>query len=221
MMHVIMSSEMATRTRAVATKTEAGATAKAVTGARRHTTARERMIRSAAVLFRERGVEGTSFSDVLEHSGAPRGSIYHHFPGGKAQLAEEATRYAGEYIATGLAAALAGDDPVAAIRGFTTVWRGILRESDLDAGCPILAASLEGNRSPGARDAAGAAFERWQALCAEAFERHGVEPERARSLATLAIAAIEGGVVLARAQRSIAPLERVADELEALVSTAL
>src|ERR671915_164180 len=88
---------------------------------------RERMIRSAAVLFRQRGVEGTAFSDVLAHSGAPRGSIYHHFPGGKAQLAEEATRYAGEFIATGLAAALASDEPVAAIRDFTAAWRRILR----------------------------------------------------------------------------------------------
>jgi AcrR family transcriptional regulator len=188
---------------------------------RRATDARERMIRSATVLFRERGVEGTSFSDVLEHSGAPRGSIYHHFPGGKAQLAEEATRYAGEFIATGLAAALSSDEPVAAIRDFTTAWRRILRDSDLDAGCPILAAALEGDRSPGARDAAGAAFARWEGLCAEAFEGHGVEPGQARSLATLAIAAIEGGVVLARAQRSIAPLERVADELEALLGSAL
>ena len=61
--------------------------------------ARERMIESAAALFSERGVDATAFSDVLEHSGAPRGSIYHHFPDGKAQLAEEATRYAGEFIA--------------------------------------------------------------------------------------------------------------------------
>ena len=199
MMHVIMSSEMATTT----------------------TKARERMIRSAAVLFRERGVEGTSLSDVLEHSGAPRGSIYHHFPGGKAQLAEEATRYAGEFIAAGLAAALASDEPVAAIRDFTAAWRGVLRDSDLDAGCPILAAALEGDRSPGARDAAAAAFERWQELIAEAFEDQGLSGERARSLATLAIAAIEGGVVLARAQRSIEPLEQVADELEALAAEAL
>jgi AcrR family transcriptional regulator len=209
MMSVIMSAEMATTAEA---KTMADG---------RQAKARERMIRSAAALFRERGVEGTSLSDVLEHSGAPRGSIYHHFPGGKAELAEEATRYAGDLIATGLARALASDEPVAAIRDFTAAWRGVLRDSDLDAGCPILAAALEGDRSPGARDAAGAAFERWAQLCAEAFEGHGLAPERARSLATLAIAAIEGGVVLARAQRSIEPLERVADELEALAGAAL
>ena len=62
---------------------------------------RERMIVSTALLMRERGARATSLDDVLEHSGAPRGSIYHHFPGGKVQLGVEAVRYAGEFVATG------------------------------------------------------------------------------------------------------------------------
>src|SRR3954453_4964488 len=157
---------------------------------------RERMIASAIALFRERGIEGTSFSDVLDHSGAPRGSLYHWFPGGKAELAEEATRYAGELIAAGLAAALDEKDPVAAVRGFARLYRGVLRESDFAAGCPIVSASLEGDRSPGARDAAGAAFARWERLLSDALVRDGVERERAASVATLAIAAVEGGIVL-------------------------
>src|SRR3712207_3331179 len=123
---------------------------------------RERMIQSAVALFRQRGVHGTSFSDVLEHSGAPRGSLYHWFPGGKAQLAEEATRYAGEFIASGLAAALAERDPIAAVTDFAAAYRGLLAHSDYAEGCPIVAATLEGDRSPGARDAAGAALGRWQ-----------------------------------------------------------
>src|SRR4051812_29620967 len=182
---------------------------------------RARMIDSAAELFRERGVHGTSFSDVLERSGAPRGSLYHWFPGGKAELAEEATRYAGEVIAAGLAAALDEKDPAAAIRGFARLYRRILRESDFAAGCPVVSATLEGDRSPGARDAAGAAFASWQKLLADALARRGVEPERAMSVATLAIAAIEGGIVLARAERSVEPLERVVGEVEALVTGAI
>src|SRR6059036_1384349 len=87
--------------------------------------ARTRMIQSAALLFRERGVEGTAFADVLEHSGAPRGSVYHHFPGGKLQLAEEATRHAGDFIAVGLAAALEHDDPITALETFIDVWIAI------------------------------------------------------------------------------------------------
>jgi AcrR family transcriptional regulator len=177
------------------------------------------MIRSAALLFRERGVKGTSFSDVLAHSGAPRGSIYHHFPGGKAQLVEEATRYAGDFSARGLARLLADDDPAAAVRTFAAVWRDDLLESDFAAGCPVVAAALEADRSPAARDAAGAAFEGWEALLADAFERRDIPRERAHSLATLVVAAIEGAVVLARARRSTAPLERVSDELDQLVAT--
>src|SRR5215210_719066 len=96
----------------------------------RRSDARQRMIESAAVLFRERGVHGTSFADVLEHSGAPRGSIYHHFRGGKTQLAAEATEWAGEFIVAGAVAALADGDPVAAIDTFRRWWTKILRGSD-------------------------------------------------------------------------------------------
>src|SRR2546423_3773437 len=107
------------------------------------TNARERMIRSAAVLFREHGVDATSFSQVLAHSGAPRGSIYHHFPGGKAQLVEEATRYGGDLIVRGLTALLERDDPIAAVDAIADFWRSALRETGYDAGCPVLAATVE------------------------------------------------------------------------------
>jgi TetR/AcrR family transcriptional regulator, lmrAB and yxaGH operons repressor len=182
---------------------------------------RQRMIRSAAVLFRRNGVDGTAFSDVIAHSGAPRGSIYHHFPGGKAELAEEATRYAGEYVAAALAAALAEDDPVATLHGFSDVLAAGLRSTEFQEGCPIVAAALEGERTPAAREAAGSALAKWEELLADAFERNGVERERSRSLATLAIASIEGAIVLARAQRSTEPIERVGAELQRLASEAL
>jgi AcrR family transcriptional regulator len=179
------------------------------------------MIASAALLMRERGVEATSFSDVIARAPAPRGSIYHHFPGGKAELIEEATRYAGDVIAAGLAAALGDEEPDAALRLFATTWREVIRESDFSAGCPVVAATLEGERNPEARAAAAAAFSGWVDLLATALEGRGVDRERARSLATLCIAAIEGAIVLARADRSAAPLERVTDELEGLISDAL
>jgi AcrR family transcriptional regulator len=177
------------------------------------------MIESAAQLMRERGVQATSFSEVLAHSGAPRGSIYHHFPGGKAQLIEEATRYAGEFTAAGLVAALADDDPTAAIHRFAGLWQRILERSDFGAGCPVVAATLDGE--PSARAAAAQAFTRWEELLAEGFEARGVPRERAESLATIFLAAIEGAVVLARADRSTEPLKRVAGELERLVVDAV
>lgn len=179
------------------------------------------MIRSAATLFRERGVEGTAFADVLEHSAAPRGSVYHHFPGGKQQLAEEATRWAGELMAAGIAAALRDEHPAAAIDHFVGLWRRVLEESDFAAGCPIVAAALEGDRSPGAREAAAETFSEWRSLLADAFVEAGLPPTEAGSMATLFIAAIEGAIVLARAQRSIEPLTEVAGELQTFAKNAL
>lgn len=187
----------------------------------RQSDARNRMIQSAALLFRERGVEGTAFADVLEHSGAPRGSVYHHFPGGKQQIAEEATRWAGDFMAAGLAAALEQDDPLAALDTFVQLWAGILAESDYEAGCPIVAAALEGSRTPGARAEAATAFSNWEQLLAQALAESGVHRDRARSLATLIIAAIEGAVVLARAERTTEPLARVAGELRTIAATIL
>src|SRR3954471_9264405 len=105
--------------------------------------AKQKMIESAALLMRERGVEATSFSDVLEHSAAPRGSIYHHFPGGKAQLIEEATRSAGAFISERGRAARETGDPLRALDGIYEVWRRVLSESSFAAGCPIVAATID------------------------------------------------------------------------------
>lgn len=182
---------------------------------------RERMIRSAMLLMGERGVEATSFTDVLEHSGAPRGSIYHHFPGGKAELIEEATRYGGDFIAHTLTALLDRADPLAAVEAVIGFWRAALDATSYNAGCPVVAATVEGDRAPAARSQADDAFGRWVELHAEILRRAGVAEERARSLGTLFVSATEGAVLLSRAQRSTAPLDRVLEELRAAIRDAL
>jgi TetR/AcrR family transcriptional regulator, lmrAB and yxaGH operons repressor len=182
---------------------------------------RQRMIRSAALLMREHGVEGTSFTDVLEHSGAPRGSIYHHFPGGKAQLIEEATRWIGGLIAHGERVALGDGDPFSAIDAAAEFWSGVATDSTFRAGCPIAAATMGSEAIPAARAVAGEVFRSWEEPFAAALRRRGVPRARARSLATLFIAGMEGAVILTRAQQSLAPLERVHAELRAAVEAAL
>jgi len=177
------------------------------------------MIGSAAVLLREHGVDGTSFSRVLELSGAPRGSIYHHFPGGKSQLVEEATRYAGDLISAGLAAALGSQSPVTALGTFGDTWKAVLEEYDFRAGCPVVAATL--SDEPDARRAAAQAFRSWQDHLAEALRSNHVEHARARRVGTMCVAAMEGAIVMARAERSIEPLLDVVEELQDLVTTCL
>jgi AcrR family transcriptional regulator len=187
----------------------------------RKSDARKKMIESAALLFRERGIQGTSFADVLADSGAPRGSVYHHFAGGKSQLVEETTRWAGEFTIAGAVAALERRDPVEAIGSFRRHWSKILRASDFNAGCPIAAAAVEGAHEPAARDIAGEVFADWEQVIAQALRSRGVAARRSRSVATMLIASIEGAIILSRAQRSLRPLDRVADELELVMASAL
>src|SRR5436190_4741239 len=101
---------------------------------------RERMIVSTALLVRERGARATSLDAVLEHSGAPRGSIYHHFPGGREQLLREATDYAGRYVERRLER---GDDLLAALDELFEEYRENLVASDFKAGCPVVAVAVE------------------------------------------------------------------------------
>lgn len=182
--------------------------------------ARERMVRSAAYLFRERGFSGTAFSDVIEHSGAPRGSIYHHFPGGKLQLAEDAVRYSGDFLGAGVRAATRDDDPLAAVRAFVGWWRRVLVKSDFRAGCPIVAVTVESQVSATALDAAADAFQRWEDALAAGLVSAGAAPARAARLATLIVASVEGATILCRARRSPQPLDDVAAELEILIGAA-
>jgi AcrR family transcriptional regulator len=185
------------------------------------TDSRERMVRSAAYLFRERGYSGTAFRDVIAHSGAPRGSIYHHFPEGKVQLAEEAVRYAGEFLNSGIAAAAEGGDPAAAVDAFTAWWRQVLVKSEFRAGCPVVAVTVESHDdAPQLAKAAATAFDRWEDTLATCLGNAGVADERAGRLARMIVAAVEGATILCRAHRDVQPLDDVVSELKALVASA-
>ena len=176
------------------------------------------MIVSAALLLREKGLTGTSFGDVIDHSGAPRGSIYHHFPNGKAQLVEEAVQYAGGYVAD----AIESEDAVEALRSFTRSWRKTLERSDFRAGCPVVAVAVEAHHeAPQLAGAAAEAFAHWQAALQKLLVNEGLAAERARRLAATTVAAIEGAVVICRAQHDITPLEDVSAELETMLQAAI
>lgn len=171
------------------------------------------MLRSAAQLFRERGVEATSLADVIEHAGAPRGSIYHHFPRGKPQLVEEATRTAGALMGSMISAGLAGVGPAATLRALIDGFRVQLVATDYAAGCPVAPAALEGANSPAALAAAGESFTSWEDTIAASLWQKGLPQERSRGLATMAISAFEGALIIAKAQRSTRALDRVEIEL--------
>ena len=179
--------------------------------------ARARMLTSAIQLFRERGVAGTALSDVIAHSHAPRGSLYHYFPGGKAQLAAEATAHAGRLLDALIVTWMSRHGPAETITRIIEMFRTQLRDTDFASGCPVAAGALEGGEAPAASEVAGTAFATWEATLAAALTTHGTPPTRAETLASLVVCAIEGAIIVAKAQRSTRPLDRVATELRALI----
>jgi AcrR family transcriptional regulator len=177
------------------------------------------MVVSTALLVRERGARATSIDDVLRHSGAPRGSVYHHFPGGRQQLLEEAVDFAGEFVARRIEQATEATEMLDLLLGD---YRDQLLRSDFRAGCPVVAVAVEsGDADSDLPARAGAVFGRWQELLARRLATQGLPAARAAELATLIIAAAEGAIVLARARRDIGPFDTVHRELRARLQAEL
>src|ERR1700746_3924423 len=101
---------------------------------------RKKMLVSAAEVMRERGAAGVTIDEVLARSGAPRGSVYYHFPEGRNQILTEALQYAGETL-TEVIADAAGKGGLYLVQEFVEFWEDLLVESDFTAGCPVVAAA--------------------------------------------------------------------------------
>ena len=176
---------------------------------------RARMVEGAVRLLATKGVEGTSFAEVLEATDSPRGSVYHHFPGGKPELLHAALDLASE---RGLAAmeATRGEPVERVIERFLALWRSLLDRSRLTAGCAVVAVTVAAD-DDALLAHAGTVFRTWTDLLTELCAAGGLDIESARQLAVTVIAATEGAVALCRAERSIEPFDVVETTLLSLV----
>lgn len=180
---------------------------------------RESMIRSAATLLREDGVRGTSFGRVIEHSGAPRGSIAHHFPGGKSELMHEALTVAGRDVSDALTRLRArGASSTDVVRAMCDYFASGLVATDYRSGCPVAAVAMEAPENPGLRQEAGEILDEWRAVLSGILSDEGHETGTADELADLCIAVVEGALLLAKLRRSTAPLELVGRRLDVLLA---
>ena len=175
--------------------------------------ARETLVASITGLIQRRGVAGAGLSALLEDSGVARRTVYLNFPGGKAELVTEATRIAGQALSAVIRSADNGDDPIQAVRTFIDQWKAQLRATDMEAGCPIVAAILGRSEAPAAAQAAAEAVDDWRTILADRLVGSGVDTDNAQSLATLAVAAIEGAVIIALASGSTDALDVVGRHL--------
>ncbi|WP_435215324.1 TetR/AcrR family transcriptional regulator [Streptomyces sp. bgisy034] len=187
------------------------------------TPSRERIVAGAADMISRRGLSATSIREMAKHAKAPLGSTYHYFPEGKQQLATEAVRFTGEWVARSLRRELEAG-PVAGLRAFLDLWRKIVVGSDFHAGCPVLAVAIEEpltDETPPSLAAAAEVFEQWEALLAASLREHGADAKQAEQLATLVVAAVEGTVAMCRAKRSTQPLDQAAEQLQTLIAAAV
>ncbi|ATQ42493.1 TetR/AcrR family transcriptional regulator [Caulobacter mirabilis] len=183
---------------------------------------RAAIVAAAAGLFRRNGYAATGLNDIVARSKAPKGSLYHYFPRGKAQIGEAAVLAAGALVRDTLERlAVEQPDAAALVREYVR-WLGIwMAQSGWRDGCPITTVLLETAAEDEIIRAAGReAFAGWVEVLTRRLEADGVAPERAKSLAGVAVSALEGSLIQARVERSEAPIAAVGEMLAELFAAA-
>jgi TetR/AcrR family transcriptional repressor of lmrAB and yxaGH operons len=160
---------------------------------------RAALIENAATLFRRQGYAATGLSQILDEAGVKAGSLYHHFPQGKQQLAAAVVDAAGSDIEQLLRRFLATDQSVADI---VDRWIGLLvagLAGDQRDGCPIEPIATESvNASPLVRAASARAFNGWSAAIEDRLHSEGWSTGDAKTVALAVISLIEGALILSR-----------------------
>lgn len=168
---------------------------------------RDRLLNGARRLLAEKGYAGMELRDVAERGKAPRGSIYHHFPGGKAQLAVEAAELEGREIRAVIESSLAELGLAETLSTFGEMFRRRVKDKPEHLGCPVAAAALARPEDPALAAAATRAFESWETPIAAALREEGVGEVEAEAFAGLVVSTIEGALIRARAAGDQAPLD--------------
>lgn len=180
---------------------------------------RARLAESMLELIQTGGYSGTGLNAVLEHSAAPKGSMYFHFPEGKEGLGVAAVDLAAKQFAALISeAAASGGGAAHAARAAIEALTEIVSESDYRLGCPVSVVTLEmGAESEPLRQACATAFETWITPTIALLEASGIDAQSARTLATVVVSTIEGAVIVSRAMRSTQPLIAAADVVAELI----
>jgi TetR/AcrR family transcriptional repressor of lmrAB and yxaGH operons len=178
---------------------------------------RTNMVRSAALLIGAHGVNATSFSEVVADSGAPRGSIYHHFPRGKEQLAEDAVGWTSEQILAHIEAS-PGESAAAVLDWFIELWRNVALTTKGAAGCAVAGVAVDTAVDSDILECVRAAFRAWSEALAKRLELAGLAPDRSQRVALTSVAAMEGALIICRAEGSADPVIQVGSELLHLVA---
>lgn len=184
---------------------------------------KDRILDTTAELFRRYGYTGTGLKQIVAAANAPFGSVYHHFPGGKAELGEAVIRRSGQmYMELVGAVLVASPDPVSAARDAFAGAAAVLEATDYVDACPIATVALEvASSNEPLRIATADVFESWITGLTTLYTEAGIAAEPARNLAVVFIELLEGGFLLSRAARTTDALAAAGAAMAALTEAAL
>lgn len=170
-----------------------------------------------------RGFHGTGITELLDDARAPKGVLYHHFPGGKTELAVATIDVVIGHIANGLTTLFERHgNPEQALRSWLSGAEQALLESNYGKGCPLATIALESTPDDVAiREALGRGFARIRQTLEDALRSAGVESVRARMLAALIVSAYEGGLLQARVAGRVDALRDTLEGLLEMVHSSL
>jgi len=182
--------------------------------------ARQRLIAAMTDALQRRGLHGSGLTELLAAAKAPKGVLYHHFPGGKTELAVAAVEATAERLCAMLEQRMGpGNDPAAALMAWINGAQKRLAASGYEQGCPLATIALETTADDvEIRAALGAGFAQVRLRIASALVRAGDASTTANSLAALLLAAYEGGLLQARAAGTPEPMNLVGEALLALLT---
>lgn len=178
------------------------------------------MLVAAVELFRERGYEGVGVAELLAKSGAPRGSLYFHFPGGKEQIGSEVVARVGAEVAQRFADLNASgvDMPTFIERVFKSTAKES-KERQFKASCPMAAiATGYGSDNPKLAAAVRIAFTSWEAEIRKAAVARGMNEANAAIFASAMLSAMEGAFVVSKAQETSEPHKNASRAIQALAN---
>lgn len=177
---------------------------------------RERFLQATAELLESQGYQGTGLMEILDAGGAPRGSLYYHFPEGKEQLAAEAIEEAGNRLAEHVRQQLAVEEPLAQVVGrFVRRIASEVEAARFKTGGPLQTVALESaTTNERLNEACRRGYRRLLAAVAERLQAEGCSAVEAASTAQFLVASVEGAILLSRTFHSADPLRQVAGQLE-------
>lgn len=171
-------------------------------------TTRDKLIDTMIDALQRKGLHGVGLNELLAAADAPKGSLYHHFPNGKTELAVAAIERVGQRAEHAFAALFERQsDPLDALTTWLQSALGQLQESAFERGCPLATVALEsGPQDHEIRAALANAFTAIRQALQQQLQSHGYpQPE---GLAALFVALYEGGLLQARVAGSSEPLKQ-------------